>query len=144
MPVHSVFTAGIHAIPDHRAGWMSMHLLTAAFVLATAGAVPAHAADVAAGQAVFHAKCALCHSVTPGQNKVGPSLAGVVGRPAGQAPGYSYSSANKTSGKTWDAATLDVYLTNPRALVPGTKMAFAGLPDATDRANVIAYLSTVK
>ena len=106
--------------------------------------MPAQGADAAAGQAVFKAKCGICHSVTAGQNKVGPSLAGVVGRPAGQAPGYTYSSANKSSGKTWDAATLDIYLTNPRAFIPGTKMTFAGLPDATSRADLIAYLSTVK
>jgi cytochrome c len=112
--------------------------------MALGAAAPAWAADAAAGQAVFKAKCALCHSIVPGQNKVGPSLAGVVGRPAGQVPGYSYSSANKSSGKTWDAATLDVYLTNPRATIPGTKMSFGGLPDAADRANLIAYLSTVR
>jgi cytochrome c len=75
---------------------------------------------------------------------VGPSLFGVVGRPAGTAPGYNYSEANKSSGKTWDDATLDTYLTNPKALVPGTKMVFPGLPDAADRANVIAYLDTLK
>jgi cytochrome c len=50
----------------------------------------------------------------------------------------------KNSGKVWDAATLDTYLANPRTVVPGTKMSFAGLPDATDRANVIAYLTTLK
>jgi cytochrome c len=100
-------------------------------------------ADVDAGKAVFHAKCTICHSISQGQNRVGPSLFGVVGRKAGTAPNYSYSEAMKTSGKTWDAATLDVYLTNPRGTVPGTKMAFGGLGDATDRANLIAYLSTV-
>jgi cytochrome c len=104
----------------------------------------AQAADAAAGQALFKTKCALCHSVVAGQNRVGPSLFGVVGRKAGTAPAYNYSQANKASGKTWDDATLDTYLTNPKALVPGTKMIFAGLPDATDRGNVIAYLDTLK
>jgi cytochrome c len=111
----------------------------------TAGVRSASAAgDPAAGQAVFKAKCSICHSVVAGQNKLGPSLFGVVGRPAGSVPGYNYSVANRTSGKTWDDATLNVYLTNPKALVPGTKMMFAGLATETDRSNVIAFLNTQK
>jgi cytochrome c len=102
------------------------------------------AGDAAAGGATFKAKCALCHSVVAGKNGVGPSLFGVVGRPAGSAPGYNYSAANKGSGKTWDEATLDTYLTNPKALIPGTKMVFPGLPEAADRSNVIAFLGTNK
>jgi cytochrome c len=102
------------------------------------------AGDAAAGTATFKAKCALCHSPVAGQNRIGPSLFGVVGRPAGSVSGFNYSPANKTSGKTWDDATLDTYLTNPKALVPGTKMVFPGLPAAADRANVIAYLDTLK
>jgi cytochrome c len=123
---------------------MRTALLTAtlAFV-ALAGARPAFA-DAAAGKAVFQSKCALCHSVVDGQNKIGPSLFGVVGRKAGSVASYHYSQAMAASGKTWDAATLDTYLTSPRALVPGTKMAFGGLPEAADRQNVIDYLSTVK
>jgi cytochrome c len=66
----------------------------------------------------------------------------VVGRPAGAYPGYSYSQANMNSGLTWDEATLTVYLKNPRAKVPGTKMAFPGLARDDDIANVIAYLKT--
>jgi cytochrome c len=99
--------------------------------------------DAAAGKAVFR-KCAICHSPSQGQNRVGPSLYAVYGRPAGIVPSYSYSDAMKNSGKVWNPATLDTYLTNPRALVPGNKMSFAGLPNAADRANVIAYLATVK
>jgi cytochrome c len=123
------------------------HLRTLAIVCAATlmAAPPALAAgDAAAGQALFKAKCGVCHSVAAGQNRVGPSLFGVVGRPAGTAPNYHYSEANKTSGKTWDNATLDVYLTNPKALIPGTKMIFPGLAAATDRADVIAYLDTQK
>jgi cytochrome c len=101
--------------------------------------------DADAGQAIFKQKCAVCHSLIPGKKSVGPSLIGVVGRKAGQGdPNYSYSDEMKNSGKTWDAATLEAYLTMPRGYIPGIKMLFAGLPQETDRANLIAYLSTLK
>jgi cytochrome c len=106
-------------------------------------AVPASAAraqDAAAGEHVF-VKCRACHQVgETARNMIGPSLNGVVGRPAGTFPGYSYSDANKNSGLTWDEATLKDYLKNPRGKVPGTKMAFPGLTSETDIDNVIAYL----
>lgn len=101
-------------------------------------------ADAAAGKAIFQSKCTICHSVSEGQNKVGPSLWNVVGRKAGTAPAYHYSPAMAQYGKVWDEATLDPYLTHPREVVPGTKMAFGGLPDAGDRASVIAYMATLK
>jgi len=100
----------------------------------------ASAQDAAAGAKVF-TKCKACHQIGEGaKNAVGPVLNGVVGRPAGSYPGYSYSEANKTSGITWDEATLKVYLKNPREKVPGTKMIFPGLPKDEDIDNVIAYL----
>jgi cytochrome c len=100
----------------------------------------ARAQDAAAGEHVF-AKCRACHQVgEPARNMIGPSLNGVVGRPAGTFPGYSYSDANKNSGLTWDEATLKEYLKNPRAKVPGTKMAFPGLSSDVEIDNVIAYL----
>ena len=95
--------------------------------------------DAANGEKIF-AKCKACHTVEAGKNKVGPSLAGVVGRKSGMAPGFNYSDAMKNAGLTWDEATLNTYLTNPRKLVPGTKMAFPGLPQEQDRLDVIAYL----
>jgi len=105
----------------------------------------AHAQDAPAGKAVFEAKCAVCHSLVPGKRSVGPSLIGVVGSKAGtHDPNYSYSDEMKNSGKTWDTASLDVFLTNPRTDIPGIKMLFAGLPDASDRANLIAFLATLK
>jgi cytochrome c len=104
---------------------------------------PATAQDAAAGAAVFKSQCGICHTVQPGRNMVGPSLFGVVGRPAGTIPGFHYSPANKTSGLTWDAATLDRYLTSPSTIVPHTIMTYAGLKDAQKRADLIAYLSTV-
>ncbi|HYZ34899.1 MAG TPA: cytochrome c family protein [Crenalkalicoccus sp.] len=100
--------------------------------------------DAEAGKTIFNRQCAVCHSVEPGQNKVGPSLAGVFGRHSAEAPGFNYSPAMRQANKTWDAATLDAYLVDPRAAVPGTRMIFAGLKDAKQRADVIAYLQTLK
>ena len=123
---------------------MNNVLLAAAFVSAFAAATVAARADgdADAGKNVFK-KCHACHNVGEGaHNAVGPELNGIVGRKAGTAEGYNYSDANKGSGITWDAATLDVYLKDPKAKVPGTKMAFPGLPNDKDRADVIAYLGT--
>ena len=114
----------------------------AAVLLGSASA--AAAGDPAAGQALFHQKCAICHSPEKGTNKIGPSLYGVVGRKAGSLEGYTYSDAMKNANRTWDEATLSDYLTNPREKIPGVKMIFPGLPNETDRQNVIAYLSTLK
>ena len=105
---------------------------------------PAAAADLAAGKSVFSSTCAICHSIQAGQNKIGPSLFGVVGRETGSEPGYTYSSANMNAHLTWDAATLDKYLEAPRATIPNTKMTYGGLKDADKRANLIAFLATLK
>jgi cytochrome c len=100
----------------------------------------ASAQDAALGEKVF-IKCKACHQIGEGaKDAVGPVLNGIVGRKAGTYPGYSYSDANKSSGLTWDEATLKEYLKNPRAKVPGTKMIFPGLPKDEDIDNVIAYL----
>ncbi|HUN51491.1 MAG TPA: cytochrome c family protein, partial [Candidatus Sulfotelmatobacter sp.] len=88
-------------------------------------------------------KCAICHSSEEGVNKLGPSLHAVVGRASGSIADYPYSDAMKAANRVWDAQTLDIYLTDPRALVPGIKMTFPGLKDPSDRANVIAYLRTL-
>ena len=110
-------------------------------VLAIATSIgSAFAQDAAAGEKVF-LKCKACHQIGEGAKiAVGPVLNGVVNRPAGSYPGYSYSDANKNSGITWDEATLKEYLKNPRAKVPGTKMIFPGLSKEEDIDNVIAYL----
>jgi cytochrome c2 len=119
--------------------------VVAGSVLLPAAFYPAAAAgDPAAGKAVFQATCAICHAVQAGQNKIGPSLFGVVGRKTGSVSGYNYSPANKGANLTWDAATLDKYLESPRTVVPGTKMPYAGLKDAGKRADLIAYLATLK
>lgn len=99
--------------------------------------------DVAAGEAAFR-QCASCHSVEAGKNGIGPSLHGIVGLKAGSVANYNYSPANKASGKTWDRETLYAYLENPREMIPGTKMAFGGIPDAQKRADLIAYLETLR
>ena len=95
--------------------------------------------DAAAGEKVFR-KCKACHAVEAGKNKVGPSLHGVFGRTAGTEEGFKYSDAMKESGIVWSEETLDVYLTKPKDMVPGTRMAFPGLKDEQDRADIIAYL----
>jgi cytochrome c len=100
------------------------------------------AGDAKAGQQVF-ARCAACHSTTPGENKIGPSLAGLFGRKNGSEPGYNYSPALKAANITWDEHNLDQFLANPTADVHGTKM-FISVPAAADRRNVISYLETLR
>lgn len=95
--------------------------------------------NAAEGEKVF-IQCKTCHVKEVGQNRVGPSLAGIVGRAAGTVEGFNYSAANKNSGITWTPEKLFQYLEKPARVVPGTKMVFAGLPDAQKRADVIAYL----
>ncbi|MGN6498873.1 MAG: c-type cytochrome [Tsuneonella sp.] len=99
-------------------------------------------ADTGAPPPAF-AQCAMCHSVKPGETRIGPSLAGVFGTKAGAIPGYPFSPAMKTSGLTWDEPTLDRFLTAPMKVVPGTRMTFAGIADAAKRQAVIAYLKTL-
>lgn len=97
--------------------------------------------DAAAGETVF-AQCKTCHLIEEGKNGVGPSLHGIVGRDAGTIAGFNYSDANANSGVTWTPEVLFEYLEAPRDFMPGTRMAFPGLKDAQDRADVIAYLET--
>lgn len=99
-------------------------------------------ADVAKGEQVF-GKCRACHTLEDGANGTGPNLYDVVDRAVGSVDGYGYSGALVAVAETWDAAALDGFLKNPRSYAPGTKMGFAGLSKATDRANLIAYLETI-
>ncbi|RJF80827.1 cytochrome c family protein [Oleomonas cavernae] len=115
-------------------------LVTAALSFLPAAA---WAEDTAAGEKVFK-KCAACHSVAAGENKIGPTLFGIVGRPVASIEGYHYSDAMKAKGGAWTAEALDTYLTNPGKEVPGTKMSFMGLKKPEDRAAVIDYLRTLK
>jgi len=97
--------------------------------------------DAAKGEKAFVA-CKVCHA--PDKNMIGPMLKGVVGRAAGSVAGYTYSAANKNSGITWNPEKLFQYLEKPQRVVPGTKMTYPGMPDPQQRADTIAYLSTLK
>lgn len=99
------------------------------------------AGDPAHGKAIFN-RCMVCHSIDKGVNHIGPSLHGVVGRPAGSIPNFMYSGANKKSGIVWTEQKIYDYLKNPQMMVPGTKMTFPGLPKPQDRADVVSYLKT--
>ena len=102
-------------------------------------AAPALDAQAAAGQRVYR-KCQACHSLEAGKNGLGPSLANIVGQKAAEVPRYNFSPAMKSSGLTWDVATLDRYLADPQKVVPGNKMPFPGLKTENERSAVIAYL----
>jgi cytochrome c len=102
----------------------------------------AHGQDASKGKVVFE-QCSVCHT-TDGTPKTGPSLKGVVGRPSGTFPGFRYSRAMKNSHLTWDAGNLNEYIANPQEKVPGNVMPFSGIADTTQRADLIAYLSTLK
>jgi cytochrome c len=116
----------------------------ALLVTGLASASTAQAAgSIAAGQNVYAGQCAMCHSNQPGGEGIGPSLAGVYGKPAASQAGYAYSPALKAAHLTWNAAALDKFLAAPQATVPGTKMPYAGLTDAGQRADVIAYLGSI-
>ena len=123
---------------------MIRRLAPLAFLLAVSVASSAHAQSADDGRAVFKQVCSICHEVVAGKNRIGPSLFGVVGRKTGSEPDYTYSPANKAANLTWDEATLDKYLESPRTVVPGTKMTYGGQKDAEKRANLIAYLATLK
>jgi cytochrome c len=113
-------------------------------VILAAPAFAQTAPDAARGKIVF-LECQGCHEVAPGGPVlIGPNLAGVYGRKAASLPGYDYSAALKASGITWTSDKLDPWLANPSALVPGTKMAFTGIANPALRADVIAYLQTLK
>ena len=120
-------------------------LLAATIALTTmpARADTAAAPPPATRQAAF-TQCLACHTIETGRNGFGPSLAGVAGRKAASVPGYAYSDALKKSGLTWDAATLDRWLTSPQKLVPGTRMPFMGIADAARRQEVVTYLLTLE
>jgi cytochrome c len=85
----------------------------------------------------------MCHSDVQGRTAVGPSLFGVVGRKAGTMPGYAYSPSLKAAEWTWDEASIDKFIQDPRAMVSGTKMSFAGLKNPQQRGEIIHYLASL-
>jgi cytochrome c len=117
-----------------------MRSLLLATTLFATGLGSAHAQDATAGQKVF-VVCKACHQIgDTAKNGVGPVLNGLIGRKSGSVEGYSYSPANKNSGITWDEATFAEYIKDPRAKIPGTKMAFPGLKDEQKVKDLIAFL----
>jgi cytochrome c len=124
-----------------------IHARGAVVLLTTALAVltgPAHAQDDAEAkeaQLAFNNNCRTCHVTREGDHRLGPSLYGVVGREAGSAPGYGYSSAMADADLVWEEATLDRFIENPNAVVPGNNMKpFSGIAEAVERAKIIAHL----
>ena len=106
---------------------------------------PASAMDAPLGKKLFHKRCGTCHTVTPGDNRVGPSLFGIVGRTSGTAPGYDYSRNNRKDKIVWTTDVLEEYLVNPTHIVPGTKMTiFRGVKDPSEVAAIVEYLEQQK
>src|SRR5262249_53095251 len=112
------------------------------FLAVESFAEAANAGNATHGAQVFNA-CVACHA-TDNTTRLGPGLQGIVGRRSGSMPGFRYSRAMKNASITWDEKSLDAYVTSPQALVPGKTMPFSGLPNAGDRADLIAYLETLK
>ncbi|MBR0713382.1 cytochrome c family protein [Bradyrhizobium liaoningense] len=123
-----------------RSGVVAARLLGSAVVL-LAGALTSSAQDFAAGKSSFN-KCLACHAVGEGaRNKVGPELNGLDGRKSGVAPDYNYSDANKNSGITWNEAQFKDYIRDPKAKIPGTKMAFAGIKNEKEINDLWAFIA---
>ncbi len=118
-----------------------MRTLFLATVLIVASAAAALAQDVEKGEHSFN-KCVPCHSIGPdAQNKIGPELNGLDGRHSGTAANFSYSDANKNSGIVWNETTFKQYIKNPQAMIPGTKMIFAGIKNEQEINDLWAYVS---
>jgi len=118
---------------------MRGRVLIAAIVLLAAAATARADGDPARGEKRFE-ECATCHTLERGVNNVGPSLFGLFERKAGEIADFRYSPALKRSGITWTPQTLDNFIADPQKQVPANRMPYAGLPDAGDRADLIAYL----
>ncbi|AZN98306.1 c-type cytochrome [Mesorhizobium sp. M9A.F.Ca.ET.002.03.1.2] len=134
-----IISAGVAAAPlatsVTRARVFLARLLAAACLLLPAAA----SAQQVNGERLFRQRCGTCHSLEPGQNRVGPHLSGVIGRTAASVEGGRYSAALRESGIVWESGTLDAFLTAPRQAVPGTSMT-VGVPNAAQRAAIIVYL----
>ena len=96
------------------------------------------------GEELYELKCKSCHSIKDNEKRFGPSLFNVIGRSAASVPGYAYSSAAKAAGGKWTEDRLDLFVENPRAVIPGTRMSFAGIRNAEDRKKIIKYLKDIR
>ncbi len=139
-------TGGGHAEGEHKVGYEIE--VAEASTTESAEAGPSFedmmaSADAEKGKKVF-SKCKACHKTDDGVNSTGPHLFGVVDREIGKVAGFSYSAGMSGKGGTWDAATLNTFLTKPKNFIPDTKMSFAGLKKEADRANLITYMMTIK
>ena len=113
--------------------------IVCAIALLAAAGMAYPQADAARGEKRFE-ECASCHSVAPGENGVGPTLYGIFDRKAASLEDFRYSAAMRNSGITWTPETLDTFIADPQKMVPGNRMAYAGLPDVAGRADLISYL----
>jgi cytochrome c len=120
-----------------RLGWM----MALGVLAALSPSHSAHAASASLHGKLLFLRCASCHDISATASvKIGPNLKGIYGRASASLPGYTYSPAMKQAHLVWNEQTLDRWLAGPNAVVPGTAMAFAGLPSAPDRQAIIAYL----
>ena len=119
--------------------WRRATPLIWAMELAVASPTAQADGDAARGEQRYE-DCVACHKLEPSAHNVGPSLFGVLGRKAGELADFRYSPALKRSGITWTAQTLDAFIADPQKAVPANRMPYAGMPDAADRADLIAYL----
>ena len=118
-----------------------MKYFAALLVVALSASPCLAAGDPAAGEVVFK-KCAVCHMIGPGAHtRIGPELNGLIGRPSASIADFNYSDAMTSAHLTWDVKTFETYISDPKALVPGTRMSFPGLSDQQDIDNLVAYLS---
>lgn len=102
------------------------------------------AADAKQGERAFRRLCSACHAPTPGVTRLGPSLYGVIGRESGAMPGFAYSPAYAEGRVVWTPDVLEEYLKDPKAYMPGSRMNFAGIRSEVERADVVAYLETLR
>jgi cytochrome c len=123
--------------------FLSRCMRTAALLGGALVAVGVCVAQEAPSMSAAFTPCAVCHSVD-GSNGTGPTLKGIIGRRSGTVAGFRYSRAMKSAAITWDEASLDRYLSDPQALVPGNIMPFSGVADGAQRAELIAYLKTLR
>lgn len=123
---------------------MTINVFIFGFILlCTNDVAVAQSGSSLAGAATFRLNCSPCHSKEPGRKSIGPSLYGVVGRPAASLPGYSYSPAMQATHIVWTEENIATFLSSPGTRVPGTKMTFVGIAEADRRDDLVAYLKTL-